>query len=158
MSGKDFLKLIGFIIVCELAGAFGSVFTVSAIGGWYSGLVKPALNPPSWVFGPVWTILYALMGVAAFLVWRSKEKFSIKRVAITIFGFQLAVNTLWSILFFGLHSTALAFADIVILWCAIILTLAWFQKISKFAAYLLLPYLLWVTFAAYLNFEILRLN
>lgn len=158
------LKLIISIVVSELAGIIGSVFTVSSVSSWYKTLAKPALNPPSAVFGPVWITLYALMGVAAFLIWSSfakalpgQEKRKIL-TALFLFGIQLILNTLWSILFFGLHSPGSALVDIIFLWLAVFATIIAFYKISKVAAYLLLPYILWVSFATYLNYSIWVLN
>ena len=146
------------IAVSELAGIIGSIFTVSAIPNWYSTLVKPALNPPSWVFGPVWTTLYALMGIAAWLVWKSGWERKEIKVALGVFGIQLFLNAIWSIIFFGLQSPGWALVDIVVLWFAIVWTMFVFYKISKPAAYLLVPYILWVSFASYLNYSIWMLN
>ncbi len=158
MKINNAFKLIIAIVVSELAGIIGSVFTISAIPNWYAGLVKPALNPPSWVFGPVWTTLYALMGIAAFLVWRNGWERKEVKTALSIFGLQLFLNAIWSIIFFGLHSPGWALVDIVALWFAIVWTIAVFYKISKPAAYLLLPYILWVSFASYLNYAIWAFN
>ena len=149
------IKLIISLIVCQLAGAIGSVFTVSSVGSWYSGLAKPFFNPPSWLFGPVWTILYLLMGISLYLVWTKKLK---SKTALYIFGVQLVLNTLWSIFFFGLQQPLLAFIEIIFLWIMIMLTIIYFYKISKTAAYLLIPYILWVSFAAVLNIAIVVLN
>lgn len=146
------------IVVSEGAGAIGSVFTVSAIPNWYAGLAKPALNPPGWIFAPVWTALYALMGIAAFLVWKKGLEKKEVKAALATFSVQLFLNAMWSILFFGLHDPFFALVDIVFLWIAILWTIIAFYKISRAAAYLLLPYLLWVTFAAYLNYSIWYLN
>ena len=158
MKFNNFFKLAIAIVVVELAGAIGSVFTVSAIPNWYAGLVKPALNPPSWVFGPAWTTLYALMGIAAFLIWKSGwDKKEVKK-ALGVFGIQLVLNALWSIIFFGLHSPGWALVDIIALWFAIAWTMVVFYKISKPAAYLLVPYILWVSFVSYLNYSIWMLN
>lgn len=151
---KRFFHLIGAILPCELAGIFGAVFTTPEINTWYATLPKPALNPPAWVFGPVWTTLYLLMGIALFLVWEQLGKKKQASSVLSIFAVQLVLNTLWSILFFGLHSPALAFLDILLLWIAILFTIISFFCISRPAAYLLTPYLLWVTFAVYLNGEI----
>ena len=135
MKISNIPKLIIAIAVSELAGIIGSVFTTPSIAGWYAGIVKPAFNPPAWVFGPVWTTLFALMGVSAWLVWSSyakateDEKKEIK-VALTLFGIQLILNTLWSIIFFGLHSPGGAFVEIVFLWFAILATIIAFGKIS----------------------------
>jgi benzodiazapine receptor len=154
----DILKLMIAIVVSEGAGILGSLATTSKIPTWYATLEKPALNPPSWVFGPVWTTLYALMGIAMFLVWRkSSTKQSIKTASI-LFGTQLAVNTLWSIIFFGFEKPGFALITIAVLWILIVLTMKAFFKISKTAAYLLIPYLLWVSFASYLNYAIWSLN
>ena len=158
MKFNNFFKLAIAIVVAGLAGAIGSVFTVSAIPNWYAGLVKPALNPPSWVFGPAWTTLYALIGIAAFLIWKSGwDKKEVKK-ALGVFGIQLVLNALWSIIFFGLHSPGWALVDIIALWFAIVWTMVVFYKISKPAAYLLVPYILWVSFASYLNYSIWMLN
>lgn len=168
--------LVISIVVSELAGIIGLVFTISAIPTWYAGLVKPALNPPAWVFGPVWTTLYALMGISLFLVWRSSAKASgglekqhpyilenvrmlrIWRIGIAAFFIQLFLNTIWSIIFFGLQSPGWALVDIAALWLVIVWTMAVFYKISKPAAYLLVPYILWVSFAMYLNYAIWALR
>ncbi|MBI4086677.1 tryptophan-rich sensory protein [Candidatus Kaiserbacteria bacterium] len=162
MKTKDTFKLIIAIAVCELAGVIGSVFTTPSIAGWYAGIVKPALNPPAWVFGPVWVTLYALMGIAAFLVWKRGLERRDVRIALSIFLGQLVLNTLWSIIFFGLHSPGGALIEIVLLWLAILATIIAFAKISPPAggpaAWLLVPYMLWVSFAAYLNYAIWVLN
>ena len=158
MTGSATFKLIIAIVVCQLAGVIGSIFTVSAIPTWYATLAKPALNPPSWVFGPVWTALYALMGIAAFLVWNQGWGRKDVRRALTVFGIQLVLNALWSIIFFGLHSPGWAFADIIALWLAIVWTMVLFYRISKPAMWLLVPYILWVSFATYLNYSIYVLN
>lgn len=152
------LKLILAIIICELAGIIGSIFTTSAIPTWYTTLAKPVLNPPSWVFGPVWTTLYLLMGIAVFLIWKKGLDRKDVQKAIYIFGTQLVLNTIWSIIFFGLQSPLWAFVDIILLWLTILWTMITFYKISKPAMWLLLPYILWVSFASYLNFMIWILN
>lgn len=154
----SYLKFILAVLVSELAGIIGAVFTVSAIPAWYAALQKPLLAPPNWVFGPVWTGLYLLMGVAAFLVWRKEPQRPSVRPALAIFGIQLVLNAVWSVLFFGLRSPAWALAEIVFLWFAILWTMLVFYKISKPAAWLLLPYILWVSFAVYLNYAIWTLN
>jgi benzodiazapine receptor len=163
MKINNTFKLISAIAVSELAGIIGSVFTTPSIDGWYAGLVKPTLNPPAWVFGPVWTTLYALMGIAAFLIWSSYAKATADKkkgikIALTLFGTQLVLNTLWSIIFFGLHSPGGALIEIMFLWLAILATIIAFAKISKPAAWLLVPYIAWVSFASYLNFMIWMLN
>jgi len=158
MKINNTLKLVIAIVVSELVGVIGSVFTVSAIPGWYAGLVKPALNPPNWVFGPVWATLYTLMGITAFLVWKNGWEKNEVKAALGVFGLQLFLNTTWSIVFFGLHSPGWALLNIIILWIAIVWTMTVFYRISKPAAYLLLPYILWVSFALYLNYSIWMLN
>jgi len=155
---NSFLKLIGAVVVSELAGGIGSLFTVSAIPTWYATLAKPALNPPSWIFGPVWTTLYLLMGIAAFLVWKKGWDRKDVQKALGVFLLQLVLNAAWSIIFFGLHSPLWALVDISAMWLAIVWTMVLFYRISKPAMWLLLPYILWVSFAAYLNYSILALN
>ena len=164
MKTKNVLKLLGAIIICELAGGIGAIFVTPNISGWYSTLVKSSLTPPAFVFGPVWTLLYLLMGIAVFMIWASSAKASdgqgknLKRQALEIFSMQLVFNILWSIIFFGAHNSALAFVDIVLLWLSIIATMFSFYKISHSAMWLLSPYIIWTTFAAYLNLMILVLN
>ncbi|OGG92460.1 TspO protein [Candidatus Kuenenbacteria bacterium RIFCSPLOWO2_12_FULL_42_13] len=158
MKLNNFFKLVIAIGVSELAGIIGSVFTISAIPNWYAGLVKPALNPPAWVFGPAWTTLYTLMGIAAFLVWRMGWERKEVKMALEVFGIQLFLNAIWSIIFFGLQNPGWALVDIILLWLAIVWTMVVFYKISRPAAYLLVPYLLWVSFASYLNYSIWMLN
>ena len=158
MKINNTFKLIIAIVVSELAGVIGSIFTVSAIPTWYASRAKPALNPPAWVFGRVWTTLYALMGVAAFLIWKKGWEKKEVKVALGIFGIQLVLNALWSVIFFGLHSPGAALINIIFLWLAILATMIVFAKISRPAAWLLAPYILWVSFAMYLNFSILMLN
>ncbi|MBU1089730.1 tryptophan-rich sensory protein [Patescibacteria group bacterium] len=158
MRLQDVSKLIIAIGASELAGIVGSLFTASSIPTWYATLAKPALNPPNWIFGPVWAILYLLMGVAAFLVWRKGFRRKDVKVALAVFGGQLFLNAIWSIIFFGLKSSGWAFVEIMLLWFAIVGTMAVFYKISKPAMYLLAPYILWVSFAAYLNLAIWTLN
>lgn len=155
---KNVLKLIVAIAVSELAGIVGSFFTTPSIPGWYSILTKSPLNPPSWVFGPVWTTLFALMGIAAFLVWKKGLDRKDVKIALGIFLGQLVLNTFWSIIFFGLHSPGGAFVEIIFLWLAILTTIIAFAKISKLAAWLLVPYIGWVSFATYLNYSIYALN
>ena len=151
-------KLIVAIIISELAGIIGAIFTTSAIPTWYTTLTKPALNPPSWIFGPVWTTLYLLMGIAAFLIWKKGWDRKDVRQALAVFGLQLILNTAWSIIFFNFHSPFWALMDIVLLWTAIVWTMILFYKISKPAMWLLIPYILWVSFASYLNYSIFILN
>jgi len=159
MKINNFFKLVIAIGVSLGAGVIGSFFTAPAVqSGWYIGIVKPALNPPAWVFGPVWTTLFALMGIAAFLVWKKGLDRRDVKIALGIFLGQLVLNTFWSIIFFGLHSPGGALIEIVFLWLAILSTIVAFYKISKPAAWLLVPYILWVSFAMYLNYSIWMLN
>jgi len=158
MSLKDILKLIGIIIICQLAGFIGSLFTTPAIPTWYKTLTKPSFNPPNSIFSPVWITLFLLMGISLFLVWQKNHKDRKVKIALLFFAVQLVLNILWSILFFGLKSPLGAFIEIIILWFAILLTIIKFFKVSKPAGLLLLPYILWVSFAALLNFSIWNLN
>jgi tryptophan-rich sensory protein len=154
-------KAVGIIIagvICELAGIVGSLFTMPSIPGWYAGLTKPSFNPPNGVFGPVWITLYALMGIAAGLVYDKKTKGSGVKPALSVFVAQLIVNVLWSIMFFGAHHILGGFVLIVALWILIAATIQRFWKISKPAAVLLVPYILWVSFAAVLNAALYTLN
>lgn len=141
-----------------MVGLLGTPFTISAIPSWYNSLNKPFISPPNYVFGPVWTILYMLMGISAFLVWQKGIKKEKIKNALKIFVLQLVLNFIWSILFFGLRSPLLGLIDILFLWVLIIVTIFRFHGISKPAAYLLVPYLLWVSFATILNFSILIYN
>jgi len=159
MKLKEFWALVISIVLAQLAGGLGSLFTMPKIPTWYAALVKPPLNPPSWVFGPVWTTLFVFMGVAAFLVWRKHEVATKQRQeALRLYGLQLVLNTIWSFLFFGLQNPGAAFGEIIILWLAIALTIRVFSRISKLAAWLMAPYLAWVTFASYLTLMIWFLN
>jgi tryptophan-rich sensory protein len=158
MTVRRVIKLIIALATCQIAGLVGSLFTTPAIAGWYAALEKPDFTPPNWIFSPVWIGLFALMAVAAFLIW--DKGFSTKgvKVALAFFGIQLLLSVLWSILFFGCRSPFLSLVEIVALWLAITVTVLTFYRVSKPAAFLLIPYLLWVSFAAALNFAILRLN
>lgn len=158
MQINNSAKLVIAVVVSELAGIIGAVFTTPSITGWYSGIVKPSFNPPAWVFGPVWTTLFALMGIAAFLIWKKGLDRRDVKIALAIFIGQLVLNTLWSIIFFGLHNPGLAFVEIIFLWLAILATIVSFAQISKPAAWLLVPYILWVSFAGFLNYTIWQLN
>jgi benzodiazapine receptor len=158
MKITDILKLIAGIILCQLAGLIGSLATLPSIPIWYESLKKPFFNPPNWLFGPVWTGLYTLMGISLFLVWRRREGNPQVKMALTFFFVQLILNTLWSLAFFGLRSPLLGLADIVLLWIAIFLTIQKFSRISRRAALLLVPYILWVSFAVLLNVSLWSLN
>ncbi|MBT7902758.1 tryptophan-rich sensory protein [Candidatus Woesearchaeota archaeon] len=152
----NYVKLISAIILCQLAGIIGSLFTANSVKTWYTTINKPIFNPPSWIFSPVWITLFILMGVSLYIIWN--QGFKKNKTEITIFGIQLILNTFWSIIFFGLKNISLAFVEIIILWIMILFTLIFFYKKSKTAAYLLIPYLLWVGFATILNLSILILN
>ena len=181
MKAQNIINLSISIIICEFAGVIGSIFTFPAIGAWYKNLNKPVFNPPSWIFGPVWTFLFLLMGISFYLVW--KEKWVVKNKIgiankkswnvlstklwegdwqkvniITIFFVQLVLNICWSIIFFGARSPAVAFFELLALWFAILFTIINFYRVSKTAAYLLMPYILWVSFAGVLNFVLWIIN
>ena len=155
---KKTMRILAFILVCELAGIMSSFFTTPSIPGWYAGLAKPPFNPPNWVFAPVWTILYVLMGLSAYLVYEKGQKRKEVRVALADFAGQLVLNALWSIVFFGTHQILGAVVLIVVLWAMILATMLLFSRISKAASYLLVPYILWVSFAAVLNISLYVLN
>jgi len=160
MRINNIAKLFIAVGVSELAGIIGST-SLTTSPSWYAGLTKPALNPPAWIFGPVWTTLYLLMGISLWLVWSSDgatDKMRFKKRAIWLFTIQLALNAIWSPIFFGAQSAGSALAVIVLLWAAIVLTILIFRKISKTAAWLLVPYIAWVSFALYLNYAIWVLN
>jgi len=178
---KNTLKFIISVVVCELAGIIGSFFTGPAIDSWYSTLNKPSFNPPNWVFAPVWTILFLLMGVSLFLVWQRNWVVKVSKAeagqktwnpvstklwfgswreenVIIVFALQLVLNILWSVIFFGLKIPGLAFFELIMLWFAIEYMIVNFYRISKVAGLLQIPYLLWVSFAGVLNLFIWLLN
>jgi translocator protein len=146
--------LAGWLTLSFAAAAVGSLFSP---GDWYAGLTKPAWNPPNWLFAPVWSVLYATMGVAAWLVWKC-ERVRPRNSALACFLLQLALNALWSPLFFGWRNPGLAFAEIILLWLAVTGTVVLFFRVHRFAGLMLVPYLVWITFAAALNFAIWQLN
>lgn len=154
---KNTLPLLLSIGATLLIGMIGGLFTASSVDTWFTEINKPAWNPPNWVFGPVWTVLYIMMGIAIFLVWLKRKQHSIKLV-LGLYVIQLLLNMLWSILFFGLQNPQLAFFEVIVLLMAIILSSFYFWKISKAAAILMIPYILWVSFASILNFSIWQLN
>lgn len=158
MRRSDWYKLIVSLLLPQLAGGIGALFTSPAIPSWYSQLAKPSFTPPSWLFGPAWTALFLLMGIALFLVWRSRASRQLVRAAYVMFGVQLGLNVLWSALFFGLRQPLWAFAEIAMLWVAILATILTFSRVRTTAAWLLAPYLGWVTFAACLNYAIAVAN
>jgi benzodiazapine receptor len=158
MKAKEIIWFIVSIVICQSAGLIGSLFTTPSIPTWYAGLQKPPFNPPNVVFAPVWTVLFFLMGVSLFLVWRFGFEKRVVKVSLILFFSQLVLNILWSVLFFGLKQPMLAFIEIVILWIFILLTIIYFFKVSRTASILMIPYILWVSFASILNFFIWRLN
>jgi len=153
---KQILGLVGWLVIAFIGAAIGAAASINA-SSFYTQLVLPEWAPPSSLFGPVWTVLYALMGVAAWLVWRV-DGFRAARGALTLFLVQLALNALWSWLFFGWHRGVLAFADILLLWVFVVVTLIAFWRVRALAGALLVPYLLWVSFASALNYAVWQLN
>ncbi|MFH1565412.1 MAG: TspO/MBR family protein [bacterium] len=154
----NYKRLAISLALPQLAGAIGSLFTTSAIPNWYANLNKPSFNPPNWIFGPVWITLYILMGISVYLVWQEVEKNKKSKNAVMLFWIHLIFNASWSIIFFGLQNLALAFINIIIILAFIIILMIKFWKINKYSAYLLAPCLLWVSFAALLNYFIWYLN
>ena len=155
---KPWLKLLISIAIPLGIGALAGWFTAHGVNGWYRTIAKPSWNPPDAVFAPVWTLLYILMGIALYLVWKSDAAVEIKRRAILFWAGQLILNSMWSFLFFSKHDIGFAFVEILILWLAILFTILLFARISKAAAWLLVPYISWVTFATILTYTIWRLN
>jgi translocator protein len=151
---RSALALVAWLAITFLAAAMGGLFLP---GDWYAHLRKPAWNPPNWIFGPVWTVLYMLMAIAAWLVWQ-RGGFRQQRAALALYLVQLLFNGLWSPLFFGLHRLGLAFVDLALLWLALLACMGAFWKARRVAGMILLPYLAWVTFAGALNLAIWRLN
>lgn len=154
---NNWLALVIAIIIPLAIGGTAALFTVPNIQGWYQGLNKPSFNPPNWIFAPVWNTLYILMGIASYLVWRERK---LKNVtpAISVYFIQLILNFFWSLIFFELHQPGFAFIEVLILWLFIFFTIISFSRINKTAAWLLVPYISWVSFASILNYEIWRLN
>ena len=155
---KNWVKLVIALAIPQLVAAAGAYYTVTGTGSWYQTIDKPSWQPPSWVFGPVWTTLYVLMGIAMFLVWKSNVPEKLKRRATILWGVQLLFNFLWSFLFFGQQQIFVALVEIVILWILILLTIFAFARVSKLAAWLLVPYIIWVSFATILTYTIWQLN
>jgi tryptophan-rich sensory protein len=151
------IGLIVAILICFAAAGIGSLATTPQIPGWYANLAKPTWTPPGWIFGPVWTLLYLMMAVAAWLVWRPAG-FAGAKLPLALFAIQLALNSLWSVLFFGLQNPGAAAVDIILLWAAILATMITFWRWSRVAGGLLAPYLAWVSLAAVLNAAIWTMN
>jgi benzodiazapine receptor len=157
---REFPILVLSIMICQAAGFIGSFFTNMSVSTWYPALAKPWFTPPGWLIGLVWFILFALMGISMFFVWRKNLRLNDQRTrnAIILFGVQLVANVLWSAAFFGLRSPAAGLVAIAALWILILATIIMFWRLSRDAALLLVPYILWVSFAAYLNYTVWVLN
>ena len=155
MNAKDILALVGFVGLCLVVGGVSGYLTLGGVRDWFPTLVKPSFNPPNWIFGPVWTLLYIMMGVAAWMVWRQGGDINL---ALWLFFIQLSLNFLWSLLFFNFHRIDLALIEIAALWISIAATLTAFWQIDLRAGLLLVPYLAWVSFASILNAAFWRLN
>lgn len=155
---KNIILLVVCIAIAYAAGAIGSIFTFQSIPTWYAGLVKPHLNPPNWIFGPVWSLLYTLMGIAIFLVVKNGFSTDVVKIATGFFAAQLILNTAWSVVFFGMKTTFAPMFIIAALWLSILACIIIFWKISKPASIMMMPYILWVSFAAYLNISVHFLN
>lgn len=155
---KDLPKLLISIVVCQTVGVLGAFLTSDSISNWYTTLNKPIFSPPNWIFGPVWTLLYLLMAISFYLIWKQNIKKQKSQKAINLFAAQLFFNFLWSPVFFGSRSPLSGLIIILTMWTLIILTIVEFSKLSKTAAYLLFPYLFWVSFATVLNLAIVLLN
>jgi benzodiazapine receptor len=158
MDRKKAMRLVVSVVICQAAGIIGSFFTVPGIAGWYSGLQKPWFTPPNWVFAPVWTTLFLLMGISLYLVWQKRAEGKVTGPAMAAFGVQLVLNVIWSGLFFGLRSPFLALIGIVLLWASILAAIVLFCGVERKAGYLLVPYIAWVTVAASLNYWVWVLN
>lgn len=154
----NILRLIGSIALCQAAGIVAALATAQSVRTWYPTLAKPSFTPPNWLFGPVWILLYALMGIALYLVWQRAQEGLEVRKALVVFFVQLLLNVLWSFIFFGLQSPFWALIEILVLWLFILATIAIFWKISRAASVLLVPYSVWVTYAAALTYALWRLN
>jgi len=158
MTWGDAIKLIVSIVASFAAGGIGSLFTFKAIPTWYQGLKKPPYTPPKWVFGPVWTTLYILMGISVFLVWQKGLATNGAMLAFTLFWIQLVINALWSIIFFGMKSKGGGVITIIVLWLFILATIITSFQVSAWAGALLIPYIVWVSIASYLNIGVWLLN
>ena len=152
------IKCAVAILIPLIVGGISGFFTTQSVQGWYATVNKPWFNPPNWIFGPVWTTLYIMMGVAFFLIWKSEADIDLKKQAMLFYFVQLALNFCWSLIFFYAQQPGWAFLEIIVMWGMILSTIIWFGKISSPAAWLLVPYIFWVSFAAILNYSIWRLN
>lgn len=157
-NNVDWLKLIASIVICNATGLSGLFATMPSIFSWYESLVRPWFVPPNWVFATSWSILYILMGISLYLIWKRGLNQPKAKIALGFFGLQLVLNFLWTVFFFGMRSLFLGMVDAILLWLAILITIWCFYGISKKAAYLLIPYLLWVSFAVIMNYYFVILN
>lgn len=155
---RKLIRIVIAILICLLVGFVSSIATQTSISTWYVKLEKPWFNPPNWIFAPVWTLLYIMMGIAAGIVWSQGFHHKWVKTALYHFGFQLLLNAAWSVFFFGLQNPLIALLDILTLFILLLFTIKWFKIVTAPAAYLLIPYAMWVAFATILNFEIWRLN
>ena len=153
----NWIKLIVSLALPQLAGIIGSMFTIKSIPTWYAALNKPSFNPPNWIFGPVWISLYILMGISFYIVWIKSDSSNFN-ILLSLFILQLTLNSLWSIIFFGLKSPGFALLEIIFLWVSILLCIMYFFPVSKIASFFLIPYLIWVSFASILNYYVWKLN
>lgn len=158
MEKNELFRLILSIIICQMAGIIGSIFTAGSVTSWYPTLVKPSFSPPGFYIGLIWIVLFTLMGISLFLIWRETPSNPAARIALYFFAVQLIVNVLWSVAFFGMRSPISGLVVIAFLWVLILITIIKFWPINGTAALLLIPYIVWVSIAAYLNFSIWRLN
>ena len=157
VSTRNAMALLGFLAAVFAVSVIGAAATATSVNSWYASLVKPPFNPPNWLFGPVWTVLYIIIALAAWRIWRSPEN-PARRLGLVLFAIQLALNLLWSILFFGLQQPGIALAEIGVLLAFIAATGHFFLRVDRLAGLMFLPYLLWVAFAAVLNLSIWMLN
>ncbi len=155
---SSIIRLIIAVAIPLVVGGISGYFTVTGVESWYLTIQKPTWNPPNWVFGPVWTTLYVMMGIALFLVWKEDTSRELKAIAFILFGVQLLLNFFWSFIFFKLEQPGWAFAEILVLWTAILACIFAFGQVNKTAAWLLVPYISWVSFATILNGTIWKLN
>lgn len=152
------MKLFISILIPLALGAIAGYFTSTGVDGWYAAANKPSFNPPNGIFAPVWTVLYVMMGIACWLIWKAEANEQLKRKALWAYAIQLALNFAWSFIFFVLLETGWALVEIGMLWLAILITIAVFARVNRAAAWLMVPYACWVTFATLLNYSIWRLN
>ena len=155
---SNIVKAIIAIAIPLMVGATSGFFTISGVESWYQTIQKPSWNPPNWIFGPVWTTLYVMMGIALFLVWKEDTSEELKKIALALFAVQLTLNFFWSFIFFNQQQPGWALVEIIAMWFFILLTIFAFAQVNKTAAWLLVPYISWVSFASILNYTIWQLN